>query len=74
MSEDQRFAVGRPDVLTFTTDILTEDLTFAGEILAKLNISSTSTDADFAVKLIDVYPQDFVPKEKKEGVKNEHSE
>ena len=68
MSEDQRFAVGRPDVLTFTTDILTEDLTFAGEILAKLNISSTSTDADFAVKLIDVYPEDFVPKEKKEGV------
>ena len=68
MSEDQRFAVGRPDVLTFTTDILTEDLTFVGEILAKLNISSTSNDADFAVKLIDVYPQDFVPKEKKEGV------
>lgn len=68
MSEDQRFAVGRPDVLTFTTDILTEDLTFAGEIMAKLNIASTSTDADFAVKLIDVYPEDFVPKEKKEGV------
>lgn len=68
MSEDQRFAEGRPDVLTFTTDILTEDLTLTGEILAKLNIASTSTDADFAVKLIDVYPQDFVPKEKKEGV------
>ncbi len=68
MSEDQRFAVGRPDVITFTTDVLTEDLTLTGEILAKLNISSTSTDADFAVKLIDVYPQDFVPKEKKEGV------
>lgn len=68
MSEDQRFAVGRPDVLTFTTDILTEDLTFAGEVLAKLKVSSTSTDADFAVKLIDVYPQDFVAKEKKEGV------
>ncbi len=68
MSEDQRFAVGRPDVLTFTTEILTEDLSLAGEIFAKLNISSTSDDADFAVKLIDVYPQDFVPKEKKEGV------
>ena len=68
MSEDQRFAEGRPDVLTFTTDILTEDLTLTGEILAKLNITSTSTDADFAVKLIDVYPQDFVPKEKKDGV------
>lgn len=68
MSEDQRFAVGRPDVITFTTDVLTEDLTFAGEILAKLNIASTSTDADFAVKLIDVYPEDFKPEEKKEGV------
>jgi len=68
MSEDQRFAVGRPDVLTFTTDALTEDMTFAGEILANLNIASTSTDADFAVKLIDVYPEDFKPTEKKEGV------
>lgn len=68
MSEDQRFAVGRPDVLTFTTDPLTEDLTFGGEIMAKLNIASTATDADFAVKLIDVYPEDFVPKEKKDGV------
>ena len=68
MSEDQRFAVGRPDVVTFTTDILTEDMTFGGELMAKLNIASTSTDADFAVKLIDVYPADFVPKEKKEGV------
>lgn len=68
MSEDQRFAVGRPDVLTFTTEPLAEDLTFGGEIMAKLNIASTSTDADFAVKLIDVYPEDFVPKEKKDGV------
>jgi len=68
MSEDQRFAVGRPDVLTFTTDVLTEDITFAGEILAKLNIASTSTDADFAVKLIDVYPEDFKQAEKKDGV------
>ncbi|MBP3839808.1 MAG: CocE/NonD family hydrolase, partial [Chryseobacterium sp.] len=68
MSEDQRFAVGRPDVLTFTTDILTEDLTFAGEIMANLNIASTSTDADFAVKLIDIYPEDFKPTEKKDGV------
>ncbi|WP_288245182.1 CocE/NonD family hydrolase C-terminal non-catalytic domain-containing protein, partial [uncultured Chryseobacterium sp.] len=41
---------------------------FAGEILAKLNIASTTTDADFAVKLIDVYPEDFKPIEKKEGV------
>lgn len=68
MSEDQRFAVGRPDVLTFTTEPLSEDLTFGGEIMAKLNIASTSTDADFAVKLIDVYPEDFKPAEKKDGV------
>jgi putative CocE/NonD family hydrolase len=68
MSEDQRFAVGRPDVLTFTTEILSEDITFGGEIFAKLNIASTSTDADFAVKLIDVYPEDYKPTEKKDGV------
>ncbi|WP_027384485.1 CocE/NonD family hydrolase [Epilithonimonas caeni] len=58
MSEDQRFASYRPDVLTFTTEVLENDLTLAGEILAKLKIASTSTDADFVVKLIDVYPSD----------------
>lgn len=58
MSEDQRFAVSRPDVVTFTTDYLTEDITLGGEIMAKLNISTTGTDADFIVKLIDVYPLD----------------
>ena len=58
MSEDQRFAAYRPDVLTFTTDILDSDLTLAGEITAKLKILSSSTDADFIVKLIDIYPAD----------------
>ncbi|WP_312764839.1 CocE/NonD family hydrolase [Epilithonimonas sp.] len=58
MSEDQRFASYRPDVLTFTTDVLDSDVTFAGEILTKLKIASTSTDTDFVVKLIDVYPAD----------------
>lgn len=57
MSEDQRFATMRPDVLTFTTDVLTEDVTFAGELMAKLNIATSATDADFIVKLIDVYPE-----------------
>lgn len=57
MSEDQRFTEMRPDVATFTTDVLTEDITFGGELIAKLNISSTSTDADFVVKLIDIYPE-----------------
>ena len=58
MSEDQRFAENRPDVASFTTNVLTEDLTLTGEILAKLSIASTSTDADFFVKLIDIYPPD----------------
>jgi uncharacterized protein len=58
MSEDQRFATSRPDVLTFTTEILTDDLTLGGEITANLNIATTSTDADFVVKLIDIYPAD----------------
>lgn len=58
MSEDQRFALSRPDVITFTTDYLTEDTTLAGEIMAKLKIASSSTDADFVIKLIDIYPLD----------------
>ena len=58
MSEDQRFALSRPDVVTFTTDYLTEDITLAGEIMAKLKIASTATDGDFIVKLIDIYPAD----------------
>lgn len=68
MSEDQRFASYRPDVLTFTTEILDNDLTLAGEILAKLKIASTSTDADFVVKLIDVYPADEKANKDKPGV------
>ena len=58
MTEDQRFALSRPDVVTFTTDYLTEDVTLAGEIMAKLKIATTSTDADFIVKIIDIYPAD----------------
>lgn len=56
MSEDQRFASRRPDVLTFQTEPLTDDLTLGGEITAKLKVSTTGTDADWIVKLIDVYP------------------
>lgn len=59
MSEDQRFATMRPDVATFTTEVLTEDITFGGELMAMLNISSTSDDADFIVKLIDIYPDNM---------------
>ncbi len=56
MSEDQRFAARRPDVLVFETDVLTEDMTLGGEIFAKLKVSTTGSDADWVVKLIDVYP------------------
>lgn len=58
MSDDQREASRRPDVLTFSTDVLSEDVTVAGEIMAKLKVALSTTDADFVVKLIDVYPQD----------------
>jgi putative CocE/NonD family hydrolase len=58
MVEDQRFASSRPDVLTFQTDALTDDLTLAGPILAQLTVSTTGTDADWMVKVIDVYPPD----------------
>ncbi len=56
MIEDQRFAATRPDVLVYTTDTLAEDLTLAGPITADLFVSTTGTDADFIVKVIDVYP------------------
>ena len=57
MSDDQRYASARPDVLTFETEVLQDEVTVAGEILAKLKVSMSETDADFVVKLIDVYPQ-----------------
>ena len=59
MTDDQRFASRRPDVLTYTTEVLKEDVTVAGPISPKLHISSSGTDSDFVVKLIDVYPFDF---------------
>lgn len=58
MIEDQRFAASRPDVLVYQTDPLTQDLTIAGPILASLRVATTGTDADWIVKLIDVYPGD----------------
>lgn len=58
MTEDQRFASRRPDVLAYRGDVLTEDLTIAGPITVDLFASTTGTDADFVVKLIDVYPDD----------------
>ena len=58
MIEDQRFASRRPDVLVYRTDVLTEDITISGPIIAGLFVSTTGTDADWIVKLIDEYPGD----------------
>lgn len=58
MVEDQRFAFMRPDVLTFESDVLQEDVTIGGHLTADLFISTTGTDADFIVKLIDEAPAD----------------
>ncbi len=59
MTEDQRFAATRPDVLVYQTDPLTEDITVAGSIKPELFVSSSGTDSDFIVKLIDVFPDDY---------------
>jgi putative CocE/NonD family hydrolase len=59
MVDDQRFAAKRPDVLTYQTEPLEEDVTIAGPISPKLKIASSGTDSDFVVKLIDVYPDDY---------------
>lgn len=58
MIDDQRFAARRPDVMVYQTDGLTEDITLTGPVLANLVVSTTGTDADYVVKLIDVYPED----------------
>jgi len=55
--QDQRFVDNRPDVLTWQTEELKEDVTLAGQVTAKLFASTTGSDADWIVKLIDVYPQ-----------------
>lgn len=63
MSDDQRFATGRPDVLSFQTEPLEQPMKLSGDILAHLKVTTTGTSADWVVKLIDVYPEDhpFVP-------------
>ncbi len=58
MTDDQRFAARRPDVLVYETEVLEEDLTLTGDILAKLQVATTGTAADWVVKVIDVYPSD----------------
>jgi putative CocE/NonD family hydrolase len=59
MTEDQRFASERPDVLVYETAPLDEDVIVAGPIKVNLNVSTTGTDSDFVVKVIDVYPGDY---------------
>ncbi|MCI0704187.1 MAG: CocE/NonD family hydrolase [Planctomycetia bacterium] len=59
MVQDQRFTHGRPDVLTYETEPLSEDVVIAGSMKAKLFASTTGTDCDWIVRLIDVYPEDY---------------
>ena len=69
MTDDQRFAAAREDVLVYETPVLEDDLTLAGEIMAKLDVATSGSSADWIVKLVDVYPDD-VPntEETEEGV------
>jgi putative CocE/NonD family hydrolase len=57
--EDQRFVDHRPDVATWITDTLTDDIVIAGDIVADLYASTSGTDSDWVVKLIDVYPEQY---------------
>jgi putative CocE/NonD family hydrolase len=59
MTDDQRFATRRTDVLSFETEVLANDLTLGGTVIADLLTSISTTDADFVVKVIDVFPDDF---------------
>ena len=69
MIDDQRFATARPDVITFVSDTLTDSLTLAGPIEVELQVAIGSTDADFMVKLIDVFPENYTyPEEAKKYV------
>lgn len=57
--DDQRFAEARPDVVTFVSDVLTDDVRLAGQPIAKFFASTSGTDSDWVVKLIDVYPAEY---------------
>lgn len=65
MTDDQRFATKRSDVLVYQTKILEKDLTVAGKIGVKLFVSTSQSDADWVVKFIDVYPEDYQNREYK---------
>jgi putative CocE/NonD family hydrolase len=59
MDADQRFAAKRPDVEVYQTETLEEDITVAGSVSPRLWVSSSGTDSDFVIKLIDVYPMNY---------------
>ncbi len=59
MTEDQRFASKRPDVLVYQTPVLEQDVTVMGPIGVDLKVSTSGTDSDFVVKLIDVFPMNY---------------
>ena len=62
MTDDMRFASMRPDVLTYQTGVLNRDVTLAGPLQAEIHVSTTGTDADWIVKVIDVFPDDYAGK------------
>lgn len=67
MTDDQRFAERRSDVLCFKTEVLKQPLTVGGEVEVELDVSMTTTDADFIVKVIDEFPEDFAYNDQKDG-------
>lgn len=72
MTDDQRFASRRTDVITFKTSVLESDLTLAGTVIADLKVAISTTDADFVVKVIDVFPDGFVYDTLVDGKGNNH--
>jgi putative CocE/NonD family hydrolase len=67
LTDDQRFAARRPDVMVYESEVLTEPVTLVGPLVADLRVSTTGTDADYVVKLIDVFPdslRDYPPNDK----------
>ncbi len=67
LTRDQRFVDDRPDVLTWQTEPLPEPVTLAGDVVARLFASTTGTDADWVVKLIDVYPETLEDRKEMRG-------
>ncbi len=68
MTDDQRFASRRSDVLVYETEVMEEDYTLAGDIMAHLKVATTGTDADWIVKVIDVHPNEI--DEQEEGMQD----